>query len=403
MYKMRVLYRTTPKYYEPAFKDGKLINPSNVNLPFFVGGVPGKNTCKARCEYCFIPFTSRGHEPHDLSNLDEKIELERAQIEDLQVQGFNVTVMIPDTFAWNGKYLESGILNRNKLYDQDELLDVGICWTSGLPLLKGDPDRLLSLAYQNDLRIVSTTSHGIQDEEIPIRGTVPPSTVRLFVKLMHEYNKNNPEKSFKLSLSFPIGTHNLSRLEDYIVYAAFLGADYIRFNRLIDLSSDNHFSHLMLTPEGNREFFLKIKEIESRDFSQLYNQASLEVMAYKVVSKPNIDIAIMVSTDFGFEGEELLSLSEPINRCSGGTNLFAVFFNQLYPCNELFEFSVGKLLIKRKEQIGLAYSREIKSDKDFLYTPEFDEGKILKLEKIVMSQHHRGCIGHTIKMENIKL
>lgn len=400
---MRILYRPTPEYYEPAFKNGKLISPSKVSLPFFVGGVPGKNTCKARCDYCFIPFTSKGHELHNQSNLDRKIELEKRQIKDLQAQGFGVTVMIPDSFAWDGKYLKSGILYHNKLYDQDEVSEVGIGWTSGLPLLKGNSDKLLSLAYKNNLRIIAATSHGIQDGEIPICGTVPPSIVRSFITLMHDYNNRHPEESFKLSLGFPLGPHNLARIKDYIVYAALLGVDYIRFNRLLDLSDDNHFAHLMLMPEKNIEFFVRMKEIENKSFTQLYNQASNDAISYHRFGKPNPDPSIMVSTDFGFEGEKVLSLGKPINRCPGGTNLFAVFFNQLYPCNELFDFSVGELITKEKKQIELTYAIDIKSEMDSLYTPQFDEEKIKKLEELVMSPEHKGCIGHTIKTKNIKL
>lgn len=97
---MRVQYRTTPRYYEPAFKDGELIHPSRITFPLFVGGTPGKNTCQAKCNYCFIPFTSRGSEPHTWENIDEKILLEKTQIDDLRLQGFNVVAMIPDSFAW---------------------------------------------------------------------------------------------------------------------------------------------------------------------------------------------------------------------------------------------------------------------------------------------------------------
>jgi|SRR3989338_4507014 len=147
---MRVLYRTTPKHYEPAFIDGQLAYPSRITFPFFVGGVPGKDTCQAKCNYCFIPFDSRGNKPHQWTNIEEKIRLEETQMSDLRSQGFNVVAMIPDSFAWNGKYLESGILNHNQLYDQDELSDMGVAWTSGKPLLKGDAERLLYLAWENN-------------------------------------------------------------------------------------------------------------------------------------------------------------------------------------------------------------------------------------------------------------
>ena len=399
---MRIQYRTTPKYYEPAFKDGKLIHPSRINFPLYVGGTSGKNTCQAKCDYCFIPFNSRGREPHTWENIDEKIRLEKTQIDDLRLQGFNVVAMIPDSFAWGGKYLESRILYHNQLYDQYELSDMGVAWTSGKPLLKGDSERLLYLAWENNLRLVAATSHGLVDGEAPIKGIAQPSEVRKFLKLMHNYNKKNSERQFKLSLGFPIGSHNLNRINDYIVYSALLGVDYLRFNRLIDLSPNNCFSHLMLSPSENRQFFERIQEVSEKSISELLSNASNDVLAYQGNSKLNPDISIMISTDFGFEGEEVVGLEKPINRCPGGTNLFAIFYDVIYPCNELFEFPVGNLLLKEKSNVESQLGFEILSHKDAIYSPEFNVETIKKLEDIVSSQKHKGCIGHTIKTNKIK-
>lgn len=400
---MRVLYRTTPKYYEPAFIDGQLTYPSRITFPFFVGGTPGKDTCQAKCNYCFIPLNSRGSEPHTWKNIDEKIRLEKTQMDDLRFQGFNVVAMIPDSFAWNGKYLESGILNHNQLYDQDELSDMGVAWTSGKPLLKGDAERLLYLAWENDLRLIAATSHGLVDGEAPIKGITQPPIVREFVRLMHAYNKENPERHFKLSLGFPIGTHNIDRLNDYVVYSALLGVDYLRFNRLIDLSNDNRFAHLMLSSTQNRHFFERMKEIQEKNISELLTSASTNVLAYQRHSKVNPDISIMVSTDFGFEGEDVVRLSNPINRCPGGTNLFAIFYELIYPCNELFEFPVGNLSLKGKSYLELQLGIEIPSDRDTIYSPEFNAERIRKLESIVLNHEHKGCIGHTIRTNKIEL
>lgn len=305
--------------------------------------------------------------------------------------------------TWGGKYLESKILYHNQLYDQDELSDIGVAWTSGKPLLKGDSKRLLYLAWENNLRLVATTSHGLVDGEAPIKGIAQPSVVRNFLKLMHDYNNENPERNFKLSLGFPIGSHNLNRIDNYVVYSALLGVDYLRFNRLIDLSQNNCFSHLMLSPSENRQFFEKIQEVSEKSISELLSNASSDVLAYQRNSKLNPDISIMVSTDFGFEGEEVIGLEKPINRCPGGTNLFAIFYDVIYPCNELFEFPVGNLLLKEKPDVESQLGFEIPSNKDIIYYPEFNAETIKRLEEIVLSQKHKGCIGHTIKINKIEL
>jgi len=395
---MRVLYRTTPKYYEPAFIDGQLAYPSRITLPFFVGGTPDKDTCQAKCNYCFIPFNSRGNEPHTWENIDEKIRLEKTQMNDLRLQGFNVVAMIPDSFGWGGKYLESGILNHNQLYDQDELSDMGVAWTSGKPLLRGDANRLLYLAWENNLRLIAATSHGLIDGEVPIKGIAQPSVVRDFVKLIHNYNTKNPENRFKLSLGFPIGAHNIDKLDDYVVYSALLGVDYLRFNRLIDLSPDNRFAHLVLSSSENRQFFSRMQEIREKDISELLTNASSDVLTYQGNVKLNPDISIIVSTDFGFEGEEIVGLGNPINRCPGGTNLFAIFYEVIYPCNELFEFPVGNLSLKPKTDVESQLGIVIPSDRDTIYSPEFNAERIRRLENIVLSQEHRGCIGNVIKL-----
>ena len=176
---MRVLYRTTPTHYEGGVENGKIIDPTKITLAFIIGGTPGRNTCKAKCEYCFIPTALTYSSSHNAENLQEKIQLESRQIVDLRLQGYNVVPMVPDTFAWNGAYLKSDLLFQNPLYDQDELEGEGIAWTSGMPLLKSnDPYNLLRLAYQNNLKVLAITSHGIKDGEIPLRGVIQPTRVR---------------------------------------------------------------------------------------------------------------------------------------------------------------------------------------------------------------------------------
>ncbi|MFH0870468.1 MAG: hypothetical protein V1866_05435 [archaeon] len=400
---MKVLYRTTTKQYEPAFSQGRLVHPSKVTFPFLVGGVPGKYTCKAKCDYCFIPFHSKGKEPHQWSNIEGKIRLEKTQIDDLKSQGFNVVAMIPDSFAWNGKYLESGILYHNRLYDQDELSHMGVAWTSGVPLLKGDAGRLLHLAWKNNIRLVAATSHGITDGEIPIKGVAQPSVVREFVGLMHDYNRKNPGEAFKISLGFPIGAHNLDRLQDYIAYSSFLGVDYIRFNRLLDLSKDDRFAGLILSQRGNAMFFEKMREFQKQNIADILSVASKAVLKHEGFARLNPDISIMVSTDFGFDGEETLELDEPINRCPGGTNLFAIFYELIYPCNELFDFPVGILTLKEKSAIESMLGVHIATDRNLIHSPEFDNEKIKMLESIVCDPRYKGCIGHTIRANRIKL
>ncbi len=133
---MKIAYRRTLIRHEGGTKDGAIVDPSKITLAFVIGGTPGRHTCRATCDCCFLPFSlGDSAQPYTRATVEAHMDMEASQISDLRAQGFKVTPMIPDTFSWDGKYLERELLHHNTLYDQDEITDAAIAWTSGVPLL----------------------------------------------------------------------------------------------------------------------------------------------------------------------------------------------------------------------------------------------------------------------------
>ncbi len=68
-----------------------IVIPKNTMLTFNVGGFPGKRTCGASCEHCFLP---KGNNRHLASNLDRTIRSEFEKISSLRDAGFKVVPII---------------------------------------------------------------------------------------------------------------------------------------------------------------------------------------------------------------------------------------------------------------------------------------------------------------------
>jgi len=407
---MQLLYVTTPRRHErPVLSASGKANPFKTGISFdlIVGGPPNKDTCKAHCEHCFFRIGANlpGAALDTGKNINERIAKEKEVISDLRAQGYSVTPYIADTFAWGGKYLESGMLQGNALYSADELSTTGVAWTSGLTLLNNNKDRLLDLAWENNLRLVGLSSYGIDDGEAPLKGVVKPSMVRKAVKNIQDYNCTHPEKKLDLSISFPIGAHNIHLIRDYIVYAALIGADYIRLNRLIDFSRDGRFRHLVLSSEQRRIFFMEMRKIEQERFDSIIKSVSMKKPYLDSAHEPNPNIKIMISTDFGFDGEEALERPEPINRCRGGISLFAILSNSIYACLELAATGlvIGKLVLEDRTKIEAEYETTITSDKAKIHTPVFDVERVRLMHDLLDSSEYRGCFADFNVMSSDKM
>ncbi|NVO09773.1 MAG: hypothetical protein HXX16_07425 [Bacteroidales bacterium] len=396
---MQLIYKTSLHPNEPLsiYPNGKVnLSKTNVSFDLSIGGLPGKNTCKARCEQCFLAIDLGSNGKKDSKrNINDRISKEKVILQDLKQQGYSVCPIIPDSFAWDGKYLESGILYQNTLYGADELSATGIAWTSGLTLLGDDKNRLLELAYDNNLRLIGISSHDIEDGETPLKGVVKPSVVRKVLKNIHEYNHTHPEKKLEISLGFTIGTHNLLRIWEYVAYAAAVGADYVRFNRLLDVSCNDHFSDLVLTAEETRIFFMEMHEIEQTSFDVLTKLVQMKKEFISPEMNPNINVVI--SNDFGFKGEALLGKSGLINRCAGGTSHFGILANTIYPCVELVKtgFKIGELVLEDRAKVEGELGVSIGADKQKVYTPVFDVEMVERMQKVLNASEYNGCLAHS--------
>lgn len=398
---MQLICKTAPRAGDRlALSPAGKANPkAGISFDLAVGGSPGANTCKAKCEQCFLRI---GPGPTHSAwgakkSIDEKIAAEKVLINDLSAQGYSICPVIPDTFSWNGKYLESGMLYQNALYGADELATTGVAWTSGLTLLNSDRDRLLGLAYDNNLRLIGISSHGAEDGETPLKGVVKPSIVRRVLKNIREYNRAHPDKKFEISLGFTIGAHNVARVRDYVAYAAMLGADYVRLNRLLDVSGASGLTHLVLSKEQSRAFFMQMHEIEQNNFDWLAKSATA-LRAYQDQAQfPNPDIKVVISTDFGFDGEEALEKPEPINRCSGGASHFGIFSNSIYACLELIAtgFRIGALVLEDRAKVEREIGASIASGRPRIHTPVFDVEMVRQMQKIMDAGDYNGCLAHS--------
>lgn len=307
-------------------------------------GERGTHSCMAHCEHCFLKAKNPATIEY-ISTLDR----------DLKKQGYDTLVLVPDTFGEEGRWLKSGLLKNNQLYDQGEISNKGVAWTSGRPLLHGNWRELLKLAVDNNLEIISFT--------VPVQqlfsGMPTESELGEAIGFVKLFNKENPSHPLLLSLTFTIGSENCQKqhIRKMFECANSFRADMVRFNRFIDTTPTRKFAHLMMDQKMNGGFY--------KNLITTKNEAAFEKV-------------IMISSDFGTTGCEAFGENVRFDPCLGGIRLFSIVGENVYPCVELLNTPVGKVV----------YSHDG-------YCVEFYEDALNRLERLIKDELYDGCIGST--------
>lgn len=342
-------------------QDGVFSFPDKLCLVICIGGSPGRNTCQASCSHCFLR-----HTPKDTYGGISSIEKEKRLLQCLEEKGHYVIPMIADTFSWNGRYLEEGVLCNTPLYDDQQTLEhEGIAWTSGVPLVNMDEDersRLLTLAKRTGHTIISLTVPELPFSPTPFSGTPSYSVVSQAIHNVKTYNEKNRKGSFKICLTFTIGTYNIDHIRDFIEFGELNHVNYVRFNRFINFSADGRLRTLMLTERDNLRFFSLLKELES--------------------TLPDSYPEVLISTDFGCKGAP--DIGVPINQCPGGRGLFGIRNGKVYPCNECFQYPIGDVKDVHEEAIVT-----------------FREERMIVLRELITADDFDGCIGYALSQSGL--
>lgn len=341
---MKIVFGSTNGDHYPSFS-------------FYFEG-PGSATCQAACEHCFLHRTKSNH----TTPLETCFE----QFDDLIARSYTIVPKVPDTFSRDGEYLRRGILSNNYLYAQEELKDCGVAWTNGLPLLRGDGDRLLDLAHDCNLSIIALTGYALVGL---VKGVVPASVTEDTIRLVQGWNRlHPPEHHFKISLTFTIGHLNKTPdlVRSYIEYARKFRADFIRFNRFIDCTEDRRFQNLIMSDEETAQFFADIAPVlDSYDSP-----------------------TVMVSSDFGFAGIEAIGGHKGLNDCAGGTGSFAIFNSLVFPCDEILTKPIGEL-VHKEDGSG--------------WDMQFKPGALEALADAKRHASYHGCIAHLFSSTDISI
>ena len=333
---MKVLFGSSSGDHFPAFA-------------FYFEG-PSSATCQAACEHCFIPRAGRNDTP---------LEICLEQYDDLVARSYTIKPMVPDTFGRDGEYLRRGILRSNHIYAQEKVKDWGAAWTSGLPLLRGEGDRLLDLAHDCNLSLISFTGPALVGL---VKGLVPASITEDAMSLVQEWNRRHPsEHQFKISITFTITRFNKDpgTVRRYIEYTRGLNADFIRFNRFVDFTEERRFQNLMMSNEETAQFFADIAPVLA-----CYDSPTVQI-----------------SNDFGFAGIEALGGRNGHNNCPGGTGSFAIFNSLVFPCDELLKNPIG-ILARNLDGPG--------------WDVQFKPGALEALAAAKRHAAYQGCIAHLL-------
>ena len=340
---MKIVFGSTNGDHYPSFS-------------FYFEG-PSSATCQAACEHCFLLMAGRNDTP---------LETCFEQFNDLVARSYTIEPKIPDTFSRNGKYLRMGILSNNHLYAQEEIKKSGVAWTNGLPLLRGDGERLLDLAHDCNLSIIALTGHALFGL---VKGLVPTSVTEATIQLVQGWNRRHPsEHQFKISLTFTIGHLNKDPdlVRSYIEYTRKLKADFIRFNRFIDCTEDRRFQNLIMSDEETAQFFADIAPVLA-----CYDSPT-----------------VMVSNDFGFMGIEAIGGHKGLNDCAGGTGSFAIFNSLVFPCDEVLTKPIGKL-VHNLDGAG--------------WDVQFKPSALEALAEAKLHEAYHGCIAHLFSSTDISI
>ena len=353
--------------------------PASTRLVVLRGGRPSAHTCEAACRCCFLVTSSHRWRAVDEHTIDARIADEAERIEGLLAAGYSVEPVVADVFSWGGRYLDSPILRGAAIYEQRGLEGTSIAWTSGRPLLGPAAPDLLSRARRAGFRVVALTSHGTGDDDPRPQGAVKPSEVRRVVRTIHTWNRDN-DGQFRISITFPIGRHNAHRVDELAGYAALLGARYVRFNRLLDLTLDRSLAGWVLDVSETQQVLLRLGKLEGRPVESLRAAAHPAFPDEESASVPDVcELGVMLSPDWGQDEAGCLGHGRGVNHCPGGQSMFGVIEDDIYPCSELLHRPIGRLE-SRGGRIEVS----------------FDEESLAQLGELTRWSGYRGCIVHSM-------
>ncbi|MCB9748797.1 MAG: radical SAM protein [Myxococcales bacterium] len=168
---------------------------SKIELQYFIDTRVGKQTCQARCEFCWL-------DRDNVRGFHQDVDEAARVITRLREQGFKVVPIVSDSFAERGKYLRSGLLNNNNDWYMGNA-----AWSSGRPLLGDDHEALLDLCVDNGIHTIIMTSHGTEDRERAFKGLTQPSVVREAVRRIQAYSARAGWE-FRIILTFTLSARN---------------------------------------------------------------------------------------------------------------------------------------------------------------------------------------------------
>jgi len=351
--KLRLMFAVDPY---GACRVQEAASPGRPCLAFYIGCRSGATTCRSNCEHCFIPPEGPWLSPAEA----------KCRIGILRTAGYPVVPMIPDTFADNGSYLRSGILFRNKLYDQNEVKDEGVAWTSGIPLLQENWSDLLHLASDNELQILTFTCPSLSVGRAAVKGGMSERALAECLQRVQAYNdKQPPARRFLICLTLTIAKYNCNHeaLFDFYTFASEHSADLVRLNRLIDFSTGRTFERLVLTAEDTSTFFKVLDKFD-------------------VPAK--LAIPTLISSDFGASAGTAIS-GLHLCGCTGGIQMFAVLGEGVYPCVEYLRDPVGR--------IDWEVSKELSPAIDPV---RWHSERLSALREVATQPGYDGCIGHAL-------
>lgn len=284
-------------------------DPTTIELQYFIDTRIGKNTCKARCEFCFL---DREH----INDFHQDVEQARQMIDKLRARGYKVVPIVSDSFAENGKYLRSGIFHNN-----DGWYMGNAAWSSGRPLLEDNYNEMLDLCVDNGIHTIIMTSHGTEDREREFKGLTQPSVVREAVRRIKGYTERTGWK-FRIILTFTLSRRNNSAedIRRYFDYCESLEVHVARFNQFADIR--NTHPELRMSPDDVSRTYRTLREVYDGRTGQ---------------------VQLSVSEDFGFWGIEVMNFPEGVGHCVAGERLFGVVYPYVYACPVNLTVVSGKL------------------------------------------------------------
>ncbi|MGL6261549.1 hypothetical protein [Vibrio sp. WXL210] len=315
------------------------ISTDETEVQYILDTRVGKKTCMAMCEFCFLNRPG-------MENYSEPPEVAAANIQALREQGYKVVPLVTDTFAEDGKYLDS------VLFDGDNGWYMGsAAWSSGRPLLKDNHPDLLKKCVSNGIDTIVMTSHGTEQHERKFRGLTQPRIVEQAIRNIRQFETANQAK-FRIVLTFTISQDNkhFDKLKGYFDYAAKLEVDVIRFNQFADVQ---------------RRY--PKQRLQRQDIEAIYQNL------HQIYQQHPSDVQLSLSEDFGKWGIEVMDFPQGVGQCVAGERLFAIVNKQVFACPVDLTIKVGEL--NQSNQI------------------EWDEAALKRVAQLKQHPSYGGCLG----------